>query len=144
MMRRHQLFIALLLMLFLIGAFLLGGSITGMVAQTMYCNEEGCADLCRSELDCDDTTTICCHEGGVGVCKDMNRCEKPYEFIVGVTQEIDIDSRTEYSLAENNRDRAYLYVIGVIALLIVLVIFLHESRDRPMKGVNSPAKPRKK
>lgn len=60
--------------------YFLGTSITGLMVQSMYCDQGECKEFCRFTSDCTGVDEMCCDVNGYGVCEYVLDCGKNYEF----------------------------------------------------------------
>ncbi|MBU0980781.1 MAG: hypothetical protein KJ709_08310 [Nanoarchaeota archaeon] len=105
--------------LFLV-TFFFTSSITGMVIQTMYCDNDECREFCSSDADC-DPGQACCDNNGYGVCGDG--CETLFtaEAELESIPEVETPGTVTYPLL-------WLYISLIAITLMIGIVFLLSDR----------------
>jgi len=137
--------------------FFLGSSITGLITQTMFCENGVCRKLCRTDYDC-VRNELCCNHGGIGVCEELEDCAEPYvlqpDVEVDTTQMMNRPAVEQPSSARQS-NTVVLFVLIALAITIGLFyLFMssnHKTTPTPKKRTKgrtkkktAKAKPKKK
>lgn len=113
--------------------YFLGTSITGLVVQSMHCDQGKCAEFCRYTSDCAGIDEMCCDISGYGVCTYVLDCGKNYVFSI----DSDIQSLpTLESPAQVLKTNIAIYVVLLFGILVFGFLYL--------KGRKHGKKPAKK
>jgi hypothetical protein len=139
------LFIGTLLAAIIASLFFLGGSITGYVTQTMYCDENGdCNDFCDSDYDCDEYGKICCEISGQGICYAEEACVDRYNLFHERQSKIPDYYKNPIQTAQ---ERAHVgiafFSIMTFMIIVVAIVFFFNSHHLHPKKKNSKKKSKK-
>lgn len=140
---KELIFLVSFIAAFLASFFFIGGTITGLVTQTMYCEEGECKEFCRFDSDCIGNE-VCCNRYGSGVCEASGKCEQL--FILDLDKDFEpVDTVPDYDkIAQTNSLGVMLFTF--IGLLVVLLGYVYYNKEdlakeaKPRKGSKKPKK----
>ncbi len=124
-MKRNDRIVAITLAYILvILIYLIGGSITGYLSGTMYCEEGECKPFCRADTDCVPDNEVCCQNMDFGVCERVAACGKPYSFQPEGEWTIELeDSQPRLERPAPPKGRFCIFTVLLIIVIIVGILY---------------------
>jgi len=107
--------------------YFLGVSITGYVAQSMYCEKGICREFCRFDSDCINGKETCCQKDDFGVCEVSSICEKPYVF---QPESVDIESIEPITDIPSPVTKGKLGIYSLLFVLAIIIAIIYFSKRR--------------
>lgn len=117
-MHEKAFFVAFIMALAL-SMFYLGGTITGYITATRYCQDGFCTEFCRHNSDC--SGAVCCDMGGFGAC--IVECDQEYIFDPDMKQKVIVGNVYVNNIhTEGPADFQAKNLIFFMSLMLVIVI----------------------
>jgi hypothetical protein len=117
--------------------YFLGGTITGSVTRSMFCDDSGnCHDFCRYDSECTTEGFNCCENGEFGICIEEELCEKRFDFAASnfkLSDKITLSRKSEMGF--------YSLILGIaITLAIIYFIVTGKQHRKYQKKPKQAAK----
>ncbi len=140
---KEAFFISLFVIALSLTLYFLGGSVTGLVVQTMYC-EGDCQEFCKFNTDC-APNQVCCDKSGFGVCMASSDCDKQYEYVIDIPDFESVKTpNLEKPAATPNVPLFTFLSLVLIAIGIIYYVSKHKHLDSKIKKKRSKKKKSKK
>lgn len=109
--------------------YFLGGSITGSVTRSMFCDDSGnCHDFCRYDSDCSAEGFSCCENGEFGICIEKELCEVKYDFNASNFNFVE-----KATLSRKSEMGFYSLILGIAITLAIIYFIVTGQQHRKYK-----------
>ena len=129
MEKRDWLFILAFVISFFGLMYFIGGSVTGYMVKTSFCDEDGCKEICRFDYDCTSKGEVCCKQREYGICETPSNCKSMFSQ----KPELDSDIKAEFN-KPGIEEPAFLgtevFVYAILATIILMLTAIYFNQKK--------------
>ncbi len=109
--------------------YFLGGTITGSVTRSMFCDNSGnCHDFCKYDSDCSGNGFVCCENGEFGICLEDELCEAKFNYDASK-----FDFMEQARMSRKSEIGFYSLILGIAITLAIIYFIVTGTQHRKYK-----------